>query len=103
MQIEVTVLVGLACSVLSASISYIVFQRNAKKEASAEGKDSGIILTQLGYISSSLDDIKSEQKSLSRQYTELVTDVATSKRDLKTAFAHIDAMREDIRSLQKMK
>ena len=96
MQIELTVLISLACAVLGAGISYLVFMRNSKKDAMNEGKNDGVVLTELGYIKSSVDDIKAEQRKTSESHTALVIEMTAVKRDLKTAFTRIDELKQDV-------
>lgn len=101
MSVELTVLVSLACALGGFCLSYTAMRRNAKKDAGDEGKTHGVVLTELGYIKSSLDDIKAEQKATGGKVADMAVKQAMMERDLKTAFARIDENKQEIRQYYK--
>ena len=59
---EWNIIVGLVCTVLGAVISYATFSRNKGKDDRSSGQQLGTVLTELGYIKSNTDEIKTEQR-----------------------------------------
>ena len=59
---EWNIIVGLVCTVLGAVISYATFSRNKGKDDRSNGQQLGTVLTELGYIKSNTDEIKTEQR-----------------------------------------
>ena len=69
-----------ACGTVCAIIfGYQAYKRNGKSDNRDEGKKDGVVLTELGYIKSGVDDIKRKQdtdkqrrqRSPARRYIEL--------------------------------
>ena len=44
------------------ALSYLAFARNSKKDSTDAGKESGTVLTEIGYIKANTDDIKRKQE-----------------------------------------
>ena len=53
---------GIFGVIASIAFAYLAFSRNKKADDSSEGKQNGIILTEIGYIKGGIDDIKMEQR-----------------------------------------
>ena len=52
-----------ACGTICAIIfGYIAYKRNGRSDNKDEGKKDGVVLTELGYIKSGVDDIKRKQE-----------------------------------------
>lgn len=108
MTIDLGVFIGIVVPLASLCVAYLAYRHNMKKYqdecrkvASEEGRSDGIILTQLGYMQSTLDDIKQEQRQAGKQHAELVKEVSMMQRDLKTAFSRIDDNRKGIDEVKK--
>ena len=84
--------IGLACSVVSAAIAYLVFLRGKAKDDKSEGRQDGVMLTELGYIKANTDEIKSEQKEQRRINTETSERLAKVEASTKQAHLRIDRM-----------
>ena len=85
--------------VLSAifGISGLVFGiitavRNKKTDDAKEGKEDGIILTELGYIKSGVDDIKHKQEKQESQNLEFVKHLTAVEESAKQAHKRIDKL-----------
>jgi len=61
MEVFTTVL-GIGGTVCAIVFGYIAFRRNNKSDDTAEGKKDGVLLTEIGYIKSGVDDIKRKQE-----------------------------------------
>ena len=72
LQIFTTVLgvVGTLCAIV---FGYIAFKRNNKNDNTAEGKKDGVLLTEIGYIKSGVDDIKRKQEKEDERHVQVVS------------------------------
>ena len=81
---------ALLCTLVGGIIGIITFSRNKAKDDRSEGRQSGQMLTELGYIKSGIDDIKTEQREQRRINTETATELAAIKASAKQAHLRID-------------
>ena len=80
-----------AVSTLCAIVfGYVAFSRNKKKDDADDGKASGTILTEIGYIKGGIDDIKSEQREQRKTNTEFVARLTAVEESAKQAHKRID-------------
>lgn len=70
-------------------------------EAEANGRNIGTILTELGYIKSSVDDIKNHQKETDKQYLDLFKTITDLESFKKTTETRLDKIEENIDELKK--
>lgn len=101
MTIEITVLISITTALLGAALGVAGYKRTSKREATEEGKNDGVLLTDMGYVKAGVDDIKQEQRQAGKQHAELVKEVSMMQRDLKTAFNRIDDNRKGIDEVKK--
>lgn len=87
-----TVSIALLCTLAGVLLSFLAFQRNKSKDDKSEGQQSGQMLTELGYIKSGIDDIKTEQRGQRRINTETATKLAAVEASAKQAHLRIDRM-----------
>lgn len=90
MTIELTVVVGLLCSMLGVLCTLAAKKRSERKDAAEEGKADGVILTELGYIKSGIDDVKRKQERTDSQYVELITRVTAVEASTRQAHKRVD-------------
>lgn len=84
--------IGILCTLLGAAIAYASYRLNAKKEDKAEGKETGVVLTELGYIKSGIDDIKKEQMEQRKTNTSFVERLTAVEQSAKQAHHRIDRL-----------
>ena len=84
--------IALLCTVVGGVIGIISFSRNKSKDDKTEGQQSGQMLTELGYIKSGIDDIKTEQREQRQINTETATKLAAVEASAKQAHLRIDRM-----------
>lgn len=82
--------IALACTLIGGAIGIATFTRNKAKDDRSEGQQSGQMLTELGYIKSGIDDIKSEQREQRKINTETATKLAAVEASAKQAHLRID-------------
>lgn len=75
---------------------YIAFSRNKKKDVCSEAKQDGVVLTELGYIKSGVDDIKRKQDKQEQQHIEVITRITAVEESTKQAHHRIDELRNSI-------
>lgn len=89
---ELTVVIGLVCSVLGALIGYAGYQHKMRQSSEDEGKEDGILLTEMGYIKSGIDDIKTEQREQRKTNMEVITRLTAVEAAAKQAHKRLDRM-----------
>ena len=52
-----SVIIGIFGTLAGFALSYLAFARNSKKDSTDAGKESGTVLTEIGYIKANTDDI----------------------------------------------
>lgn len=82
--------IGVICTLAGAIIAYAGYRMNAKKEDKAEGREDGVVLTELGYIKSGIDDIKNEQKEQRKTNTSFIERLTAVEQSAKQAHKRID-------------
>lgn len=70
----------------------VTFFRNKKSDDAASGKKDGIILTELGYIKSGVDDIKHKQEKQDEQNIAFVSRLSAVEASTKQAHKRIDGL-----------
>ena len=90
---------GIILSVLSALgivfsilFGYIAYKRRDKCDNETEGKKDGVLLTEIGYIKSGVDDIKRKQEKQDEQYVGVVTRLTAVESSTKQAHHRIDTI-----------
>ena len=82
--------IALLCTLIGAAIGVATFARNKAKDDRTEGRQSGQMLTELGYIKSGIDDIKNEQREQRKINTEHESRLASVEASAKQAHHRID-------------
>ena len=81
---------GIFGVIASIAFAYLAFSRNKKADDSSEGKQSGIILTEIGYIKGGIDDIKMEQREQRKVNTEVYSRFSAVEASSNSAHKRID-------------
>lgn len=89
---EWNILIGGTCSVIGAVVGYIAFLRTHRNDAKADGHNSGMVMTELGYIKSGIDDIKTEQREQRSINTDVATRLAKLESSASQAHKRIDRL-----------
>lgn len=66
--------------------------RNKKTDDTKEAKEDGIILTELGYIKSGVDDIKHKQETQEKQNLDFVKHLTAVEESTRQAHKRIDKL-----------
>jgi hypothetical protein len=85
-------LLGLGCTVLGAVFGYIAFLRTCKKDSKDEGKENGIILTELGYIKANTEEIKRKQEKQDERHVEIIGRLTAVEASAEQAHKRLDRL-----------
>ena len=78
-------LIGVICSIVAVS-------RNRSTEVKNEGKENGVVLTELGYIKAGVDDLKRDNRDIKGDLKTLDERVTRNEESTKQAHKRIDAL-----------
>ena len=87
---EYSWLFGAIGTLLGIIISYAAFLRNSKKDSSDEGRETGQVLTEIGYIKANTDEIKAEQRRQQETNIQLITRLTAVESSTKQAHKRLD-------------
>lgn len=90
MNIEVSVIIGIAGVASSIAFGYLGYDKGKKKECKDDGKNSGTLLSDIGYIKSGVDDLKRKQETSELRHYALVERVTKVEESAKSAQHRID-------------
>lgn len=95
MEVFTTVfgIVGTACAIV---FGYLAFRRNSKTDDTAEGKKDGVLLTEIGYIKSGVDDIKRKQEKEDERHVQVVSRLTAVEASAKQAHHRLDSLEDKI-------
>ena len=91
-EITLTVLISMLAALLGIFFGYKSYERSQRGEDQDRGKQSGIVLTEIGYIKSGIDDIKREQREQANTNTEMFAKIAKVETLAKQAHHRIDRL-----------
>ena len=75
--------IGAVGGLCAIAFGYATYKRNRKADDSSEGKETGTLFTEIGYIKSGIDDIKRKQDKQDErllQFSERLTAVEASSK-----------------------
>ena len=70
--------------------------RDVRKDNEEDGKQSGIVLTELGYIKAGVDDVKRKQEKQDEQSLQILRELTVVQESTKQAHRRIDGIEERI-------
>ena len=95
---QIAIVVSVIGGVAGVIFGITTLFRNKKKDDEADGKQAGIVLTELGYIKSSVDDIKRKQDRQDEQTVNFLRELTEVKESAKSAHKRIDTLEERMNS-----
>lgn len=91
LEIFLTILT-IATGLCAIIFGYLAFRRGQKKDDTDEGSERGTMLTEIGYIKSGVDDIKTEQREQRKTNTEFIERLTEVESSAKQAHKRIDGI-----------
>lgn len=77
MEFEITIsLVGLFASISSIVFAYLAFKRSNKQDNRDEGKNEGVMFSDIGYIKACVDRMEKNIASVDERYRNIAERVA---------------------------
>lgn len=92
----ITTVIGIAGTICVIVFGYLAFRRNNKNDDTAEGKKDGVLLTEIGYIKSGVDDIKRKQEKEDERHIGVVSRLSAVEASAKQAHHRIDNLETKI-------
>lgn len=80
---------GTSCAI---AFGYATYKRNCRDDDNDEGKESGTILTEIGYIKAGIDDIKRKQEKQDERHVEIITRITAVEQSAKQAHHRLDRL-----------
>lgn len=92
MVVEITAAISVTAAICGIVFGVISIFRNKHEDDTRDGKKDGVLLTELGYIKSGVDDIKRKQEKQEQQHIEIVSRLTAVEASAKQAHKRIDAI-----------
>ncbi len=89
---EWSIPVALLCTLLGAWLGLAGARRNRDCDIKNEAKNDGVILTEIGYVKSGIDDIKRKQDKQDEQYTKMAERMTAVEASAKQAHKRLDEL-----------
>ena len=89
---ELTVIVGLACTLIGMLIGVLSFARNRDKDLESESARKAVMETKLDAISSGVDSIRIDLKAQEKKWDDMDTRLVRVEESSKSAHKRIDAL-----------
>lgn len=83
-------LIGVLVGIAGAVFGGVSFFRNKRQDDAAGGKRDGVVLTELGYIKSGVDDIKRRQERQDERHVEVVSRLTAVEASARQAHRRLD-------------
>ncbi|HAT4161060.1 TPA: hypothetical protein I9094_000045 [Clostridium perfringens] len=96
MNVDLTVLVGLVCTILGATITVYKTKKDNDKSIREDTVQDTVLATKLDYISKGVDDIRLDFKAQAREIQDIKMDIVKLKESTKSAHHRLDGI-EDIK------
>ena len=94
MAVEWTVLLSAACGLGGFALSYLGLRRLIQRDVRDAGRGDGVMLAELGYVKSGVDDIRREQREQARTILLMMERLAALEQSAKQAHKRIDQLED---------
>ena len=88
--------ISILAAVAGVVFGITTFLRNRKQDNTDEGKRTGAIMSELGYIKSGVDDMKRKQERSDETIMTFLRDLTSVQESAKQAHKRIDSLEERI-------
>ncbi len=85
-------IVGAVSGISGLIFGLVTLFRNKKSDDASEGKQDGILLTQIGYMQAGIDDIKKDNREFREDVQKLHDQVVRTEESAKQAHRRIDKL-----------
>lgn len=84
-------------TVSSILFAYLAFKRSERSSHRDEGKNEGVMLSEIGYIKSSIDRIEKSLNHLEERYTDLSNRLVAVEESTKNAHKRFTELHEEMK------
>ncbi len=98
MNPTITAIFSMTGTICAMVFGYIAMRRTQKEDHRLDGRQGGIILTEIGYIKSGVDDIKRKQEKTEAQYVDVIERLAMMEASIDQAHKRLDQKMEAVRN-----
>lgn len=88
----VSTIFGIVGTASGVFFAIMAFRRNNKTDDTAAGKESGVLMTEIGYIKAGVDDIKAKQNEQDKRHIEVIERLSAVEQSAKQAHHRIDSL-----------
>lgn len=92
-------IIGIVGTLSGIVFAVIAYKRNNKTDNESKGKESGMMMTEIGYIKSGVDDIKRKQERQEEHHIEVISRLTTVEESAKSAHHRIDGLEDKINGM----
>jgi peptidoglycan hydrolase CwlO-like protein len=92
---EITAFLAVLSAIVAVVAAVLNIRRNQKSDDSTSGREIGSLLTEVGYIKSSIDSLNRKLDLHEERYTKLAERIAAVEQGAKSAHHRIDALVKD--------
>ena len=94
MNVDITVFVGLVCTILGAAITVYKTKKDNDNSIREDTVQDTVLATKLDYISKGVDDIRLDFKAQAREIQDIKMDIVKLKESSKSAHHRLDGLEE---------
>ena len=91
-----SIIIGVIGGLFAIIFGVTNWKRTQKKDNEEDGKNGGIVLTELGYIKAGIDDLKTEQREQRNINTRLSERITAVEESTKQAHKRLDRVQEQM-------
>lgn len=88
-------IISAVVGIIGVVFGLVTLFRNKRQDDNSEGRESGTVLSDLGYIKAGVDEIKAEQKDQRKTNIELITRLTAVEESTKQAHKLIDELKKE--------
>ena len=88
--------IGIIISVCGLALSAATFFIGRVSAGKSSGKENGQILSDIGYIKSSVDTLRADVKELNKNHSEIRIAQAEQSRDIKTLYSRVETLEKRV-------
>lgn len=92
MNVDITVIIGMICTVIGAFIGIWKAKKDGEKDTREDAVKDTTAIVKLDYISKGVDDIRLDIKAQDRKIQDILIDITKLKESTKSAHHRLDGL-----------
>ena len=86
----ITSIIGFCASLSSIVFAFLAFKRSEKQEYKKEGKNEGLILSDIGYIKACVDRVEKNFIKIDEKYSNVLERLSKAEESLENVIKRVD-------------